>query len=122
VRAPSGSVPIFDEADSNLLVVGSTVVRVLLSLRRAARNSIRSAVIELGLCLREKTDRVVTLILGGTEESFVSILSNTNEFHFVGSEFRELLTLSLELAFTIILHTECATLNASRTKENRLMK
>jgi hypothetical protein len=48
------------------------------------------------------------LILDGIEESFVPILLNTNEFLLIGNEFQELLTLSLELALTTILHSGCA--------------
>jgi hypothetical protein len=57
------------------------------------------------------------LILDGTEERFVSIILNANEFFLVGSEFRELLKLSLELALMTILHSECAMWDDVKSEE-----
>jgi hypothetical protein len=47
----------------------------------------------------------------------LSILSNTNEFPLVGSEFQELLTLSLELALKTTLHAGCATCDDVKIEE-----
>jgi hypothetical protein len=62
------------------------------------------------------------LILDGTEESFVSIHSNTKEFFLVSSGFQELVALSLELALTTILHAECTTWDDVKIEEERLME
>jgi hypothetical protein len=57
------------------------------------------------------------LILDGTVESFVSVFTNANEFPLVGSEFQELIALSLELALMTILYSGCATWNDVEIEE-----
>jgi hypothetical protein len=57
------------------------------------------------------------LILDSTEESFVPVYMDANEFFLVSREFQELFTLSLELALTTILHSGCTTWNDVEIKE-----
>jgi hypothetical protein len=62
---------------------------------------------EVGFRSHQQTDRVIALVLDSTEESFVSVFTDADEFFLVDGEFLELFTLGLELTLTTILHSGC---------------